>query len=135
MALIVENGTGVVNADCWADVTSCSAWAVSRYGSSLNGDTADKEAAIRRAVDYMNSLPWKGARTFARAQSLAWPRSGVVDGEGNAIGANEIPKEVIFAQHSLARAEFISVGVLTPSASRLGVKREKVDVIEVEYDT
>ena len=130
MALIVENGTNVANADCYADVAACSAWAVAYYGSSLNGNNADKEAAIRRAVAYLDSLPWKGARTYGRAQPLAWPRTGITE-----IGANEIPREVIFAQHVLARAEFQSPGVLTPSASRLGVKREKVDVLEVEYDT
>lgn len=136
MALTVETGANVQGADCYADVVACSAWAVAHFGQSLTGNTADKEAAIRRAVAYLDGLRWKGQRTYGRDQSLAWPRSGVTDCEGLAIASNVVPAELIFAQHVLARAEFQSPGILAPSVSLAGVnKREKVDVIEVEYDT
>jgi len=136
MALIIETGTNVAGADAYSSVADCSAWAVAYYGSALNGDTADKEAAIRRAVTYLDSLKWKGTRTYGRDQSLAWPRSGVTDCEGSAIASDEIPSELIFAQHVLARVEFQDEGALSPSVNLSGVvKREKVDVIEVEYDT
>ena len=136
MALIIEDGTGVSGADAYASVTACSAWAVDYFGHSLTGSTADKEAAIRRAVAYMDGLKWKGKRTYGRSQSLAWPREGVTDCEGLDIADDEIPDEVIFAQHVLARAEFQSPGVLSPSGALAQVvKREKVDVIEQEYDT
>jgi len=137
MALIIENGTGVAGADCYADVTACSAYATAYYGASLNGNNADKEAAIRRATAYLNRLAWKGTRTLGRAQSLAWPRTGVTDCEGLSIGANEIPTDIINAQHELARAEFQSAGVLTPSMSKATatVSSEKVDVIQITYDT
>lgn len=136
MALIVEDGSNVPGADCYADVAACSAWAVLYYGSALTGSNADKEAAIRRATAYLDGLKWKGQRTYGRSQSIAWPRDGVTDCEGNAIASNTIPPELIFAQHVLARAEFQSPGILSPSVS-LGavVKRERVDVIEQEFDT
>jgi hypothetical protein len=53
------------------------------------------------------------------------------------IGANEIPADLIAAQHELARAEFQSAGVLTPSLSKATatVASEKVDVIQITYDT
>lgn len=136
MALIIENGTGVAGAEAYADVTACSDWAVLFYGHALTGSNPGKEAAIRRAVAYMDGLAWKGARTFGRGQSLAWPRKDVIDCEGLSIGANDIPSEVIYAQHVFARAEFQSPGILSPSVN-LGavVRREKVDVIEQEFDT
>lgn len=136
MALVIENGSGLANAEAYSSVADCSAWASKYYGNALTGSDAGKEAAIRRAVAYMDGLRWKGASTTGRVQALAWPRSGVTDCEGLAIGANVIPAEVIFAQHVLARAEFQSPGVLSPSVT-LGavVKRERVDVIEAEYDT
>lgn len=136
MALVIENGTGLPNAEAYSSVADCSDWAVKYYGHSLTGSDADKEAAIRRAVAYMDGLRWKGTRTTGRVQALAWPRSGVPDCEGSTIAANSIPQEVIFAQHVLARAEFQSPGILSPSVTLGAVtKREKVDVIEVEYDT
>ncbi len=136
MALVIETGAGLANAEAYADVTACSAWATAYYGHSLAGSTEDKEAAIRRAVAYLDALSWKGNRAHGRSQALAWPRSGVTDYEGTSIASNTIPAEVIFAQHVLARAEFQSPGILTPSVN-LGavVKRNKVDVIEQEMDT
>lgn len=136
MALVIETGAGLPSAEAYSDVASCSAWATSYYGHALTGSTADKEAAIRRAVAYLDGLQWTGTRTTGRVQALAWPRTGVTDCEGNAIGANEIPQEVIFAQHVLARVEFQSPGILSPTLS-LGavVRRNKVDVIEQEFDT
>ena len=129
MALIIENGTGVANAQAWADVTSCITFATSYYGASLTGSTAEKEATILRTVNFMNSLNWLGDPTFGRAQELAWPRTGVDD-----IGVNEIPREVIKAQHILARAEHAAIGTLAPSGSSGGqVIKEKVDVIEITY--
>lgn len=136
MALIIEDGTNVAGADAYSSVADCSAWAVAYYGAALNGNTAGKEAAIRRAVAYLDGLKWKGVRTYGRDQSLAWPRNSVTDCEGSAIASDEIPAELIFAQHVLARVEFQSPGALSPSLNLSAVvKREKVDVIEVEYDT
>lgn len=137
MALTIEDGTGIAGADAYADVTACSAYAVNYYGSSLSGSPADKEAAIRRAAAYLSTLPWKGTRAHGRDQGLAWPRDGVTDCEGYPIASNVVPGEVVAAQHELARAEFQSPGVLTPSASKAKavVSMEKVDVIQVQYDT
>ena len=137
MALTVEDGTGVTGADCYADVTACSAYAVLYYGAALTGSSGDKEAAIRRATAYLDGLAWRGSRTNGRAQPLAWPRTSMVDCDGNDIASNEIPSELIIAQHELARAEFQSPGLLSPQGSLRDtmVRREKVDVIEVEYDT
>lgn len=136
MALVIETGAGLASAEAYASVADCSAWAVKYYGHALTGSEADKEAAIRRAVAYMDGLKWKGTRTHGRSQALAWPRDGVTDCEGDAIASDVIPPEVIFAQHVLARVEFQSPGALSPSVT-LGniVKRERVDVIEQEYDT
>lgn len=135
MALIVEDGSNVTGADCYASLDDCIAYAVAVYGSSLNGNTADKEAAIRRAVNYLDGIKWKGTRTNGRSQSLAWPRADMVDADGNDIANDEIPSELIKAQHELARAEFISPGVLSPQLSQrdAAVTSEKVGEISVSY--
>ena len=137
MALVIENGTGVSGADSYVTVAECEAYAIAYYGHSLTGSPADKEAALRRAVKYMDSLKWKGAKTFGRGQSLTWPRKDVTDCEGIAIADNEIPPEVIAAQHEFARAEFQSPGILSPQSSLRDsvVNMEKIDVIQVGYDT
>lgn len=129
MALIIENGTGVANADAWASADDCVLFGTAYFGSSLTGSIAEKEATIRRTVNFMNSLNWKGVPTYGRNQELAWPRTGVDD-----IAVGEIPREIIKAQHILARAEHTNTGALAPSGRDADqVISEKVDVIEVKY--
>jgi len=135
MALIIETGTGAANSQAYASAASYVTWATAYYGSAPTDTTAEIEGAILRSVGYLNTLKWHGARTNGRSQALAWPRSGVTDCEGNEIASDEIPAELIQAQHILTHAELASPGILSPSGGLAVVKREKVDVIEVEYDT
>ena len=110
MALIIENGTGVPNADSFITVTECSADAVAYFGSSLNGNNADKEAALRRAFTYMRALEWKDD---------LWPTFG-----------GTIPNVVKLAQSVFARAEFQKVNALSPTVTLRGNKvLNKVDAI------
>jgi hypothetical protein len=122
MALIIEDGTGVAGADSYVTVAECEAFAVKYYGASLAGSTANKEAALRRAALFMDSLPWKGHRTFGRNQGLAWPRKDVTDGEGQEISEGEIPEEIKDAQHIFARAEFQNPGILAPTITLTDAK-------------
>jgi hypothetical protein len=122
MALIIEDGTGVAGADSYVTVAECEAFAVKYYGASLAGSPANKEAALRRAALFMDSLPWKGHRTFGRNQGLAWPRKDVTDGEGQEISEGEIPEEIKDAQHIFARAEFQNPGILAPTITLTDAK-------------
>lgn len=122
MALIIEDGSGVPNAESYVTVAECEAFALAFFGQSLAGSPQAKESALRRAARFMDSLPWKGHRTFGRNQGLAWPRKDVTDGEGQEISEVEIPKEVIDAQHIFARAEFISPNILSPTVTLTDTK-------------
>jgi hypothetical protein len=117
MSLIIETGAGIPGADSYVTVAECEAFALAFFGQSLAGSAAAKESALRRAARFMDSLPWKGTRTFGRNQGLAWPRTGVTDAEGNEILETEIPEEVKDAQHIFARAEFISPNILSPTVT------------------
>lgn len=80
MALIVEDGTGLPNAESYISVADADAYLESR-GLSAWGplDVADKEKALRRATDYMSAYygsRWKGCRVTS-TQSLDWPRYDV----------------------------------------------------------
>lgn len=115
MALVIEDGSGVAGAEAYASVADCSAWAEKYYEQALARSTAEKEAAIRRAVGYLNGLSWLGHKTHGRDQALAWPRAWMTDADGYAIPADEVPVEVIEAQHILARAELQEPGCLAPN--------------------
>ncbi len=76
MSLIVEDGSGVVGAESYASVAQASSYHAAR-GSTAWDDVDDKEAALRKATDYMLQnyrLGWKGYRVNPE-QALDWPRS------------------------------------------------------------
>lgn len=135
MALIVENGTGLSNAESFVSVAEADAFFALYDATKWNGNTTDKEQALRRATAYLsNAINWGGLRTHGRAQALAFPRAGLFDKESYAIPINEIPIELKVACYHLAGVEFSNPNALNPSivlADR--VKREKIDALEVEY--
>lgn len=97
--------------------------------------TAAKEAALREATQYID-----GAYSFIGEQItsnvLAWPRSNVYILKGNFAGitydSSTIPPQVENACAELA-LEALS-NSLSPNEARGGaIKKEKVDVVEVEY--
>jgi len=135
MALIVETGTGAADSQAYANAAAYVAWETAYYGVAPTASTVVVEGSILRSMNYLNTLKWYGSRTNGRTQALAWPRSDVTDCEGNEIASDEIPAELIQAQHILTKAELTTPGILSPYGGLAAVKREKVDVIEVEYDT
>lgn len=129
MALVIEDGSGVPDADSYATAAQLAERAAA-YGWTLPPDVDAQEVLLRRAAVQMNALNWKGRRVSA-SQPLAWPRTGV-ELDGEYLPDTMIPGSIQYGQMALA-AE-IHADDLDPPEMRQGpVKREKVDVLEVEY--
>ena len=110
MALIIENGTGVANADSFITVAQFDSYGVEYFGAALSGSNTEKEAALRRAFAYMRALEWM-------------PDTWVTFG-------GTIPNVVKLAQSVFARAEFQKVNALSPTVTLRGNKvLNKVDAI------
>lgn len=124
MTLIIETGANVAGAEAYADAAAYVAWATAFNGAAPTATTTTTEAAIRRAVRYLDGLQWTGTKTHGRLQGLAWPRAYARDRDGLDIASNVIPPEVIEAQHMLTQAEIDAPGCLAPSVGGSG--REKV---------
>ncbi len=73
--MVVEDGTGLANADALISVAYADAYHAAR-GNAWSGTQPEKEQAIVRATDYMDAMDWAGER-LTDTQSLAWPRSGL----------------------------------------------------------
>jgi len=137
MPLTVEDGSGNPNADAFVSVTDCDAYCAAHGLTGWTGmtDTTLKENAIRRATGYLSfSLFWKGSRTHARAQALAWPRAGATDIEGWVISANALPVELVQACCEIAAREVVTPGFTSPDVTMTErVRLEKVGEITTEY--
>lgn len=84
-------------------------------------------------IDGLYGLRFSGVPTGGFAQERAWPRTGAT-AYGAAINPDVIPDAVVKASYFAAYQEAVTPGSLSPVATGAGqVKREKVDVIEVEY--
>lgn len=135
MTITVETGAIVTGANSYVSVADARTYVEAR-GDTFTADDAEAEILLLKAMDFLESLSnrFKG-ELVQRDQPLSWPRTGVVI-ENWSWNSDEIPRQVINAQLSLVRE--INAGIdpyNPPSNDVYPVKREKVDVIEVEYAT
>lgn len=112
--LIIQNNDGLPNADSYVSVDELQSYAEKR-GIVL---TINPEVALVRAMDYLSTKSFKG-EPMNSSQSTHFPVKGL-----------GVPEAIKRAQMMLA-IQADSQPLLAPVAN--GVKREKVDVVEVEY--
>jgi hypothetical protein len=125
MTIIVEDGTIVAGANSYVTEAELTAYATAR-GVTL---TAGTEQLLIESMDYIESQSFIGTKKTAD-QPLQWPREGVYI-DGYYVESDVIPNDLKTAQ--LATATAIDQGNGPQNVLSAAVKREKVDVIEVEY--
>lgn len=135
MTLIVEDGTGLADADALISLEYANAYHAER-GNVWTASSTEKEQAIRRASRFLSdSFIWDGLPKRPRVQSLAWPRTNVTDRDGYAVTANAVPPEIQRAVAEIALQEAATPGSMNPTYTPSGrVKSERVGDLAVEYD-
>jgi hypothetical protein len=142
MALIVENGTGLANAESYISVADATIYHNNHGNAAWAAIATDtiREQLLRKATDYMMAVyrqKWAGYR-YDSTQSLDWPRLYVPILD--VLSANQFPQYVDFnivptlisnACAELALKE--NSETLMSDVTQATIK-EKVDVIEIEYD-
>lgn len=116
MALIVEDGTGLLMADSYVDLETAEAYHASYGNVNWTGDETDKETALRRASRYIDAryrsrLP--GSRSLA-TQRLLWPRRNVLWDDGTAMAYDSLPTALVSAVCEAALLELQTPGTLNP---------------------
>jgi len=136
MTLIVEDGTGLAGAESYVSVADADAYHAGRDNTAWAAisTTALKEAALRRATDYLGGFAerWKGYR-LTETQALDFPRCNVPKpGTGGAsyYGSSEVPAPLVKACCELALRA--SAGDLSEDTGQ-EIIREKVGQLETEY--
>jgi hypothetical protein len=134
MALIVETGAIVADADSYVSIADADTYHTARGNSAWDAASdAQKEVALRVAATYLDcAYTWKGTRV-SDTQSLFWPRIGVVDCDGYAVSSIIVPYRVVNAQCELA-LRALSAPLLTDETPAQFVVSETVDVISVDYE-
>lgn len=138
MTLVVEDGSIVANANSYVSLDEANAYHASRGDAGWTGTDAVKEAAILRAMGWLESQPWvgrpyQGPVGASDGQRLQWPRVDVTL-SGHAWPWDEVHPGVQSALCEAALVELTDPGALSESFVP-GVKREKLGAIETEYFT
>lgn len=134
MSLITEDGTGKENAESFISVEDASIYHTLQGNAGwtvLASDTV-REQCLRRATNYMTTVyrdRWEGVR-YTEDQALDWPRAGVVR-DSWSVDIDEVPVEVA---HACAELALKSASDALQADLTQGVVKEKVGVIEVEYN-
>lgn len=129
MALIVEDGSLVANANSYVSVANFVSWADSR-GITYPA-LPELEQKILRAMDYIESLNFVGQK-HEETQSLQWPRDYVYI-DGYSVESDEIPPEVKKAVYEATKVEIDGDSRLT--ASERETTSEKIGDIAVTYSS
>lgn len=114
--IVTQTNDGLSTANSYATTAELSAYA-SQRGIVLN--SADLESLLFKSMDVLESKQYK-SEPIKADQSTKWPRMGL-----------GVPRDIKLAQIMLAINADSSIPITdTPTAA---VKKEKVDVVEVEY--
>jgi hypothetical protein len=136
MTIVVEDGTGKADAESYISVTDADTYHSNLGNTDWTGTTAVKEAALRKATNYLQQqfgTLWAGYRNTS-TQALDWPRSYVplTDLLVEEYFANDdVPTEIVNACASLA-LRALTEDLFTDESRR--VRMEKVDTLAVEYE-
>lgn len=144
MALIVEDGTGLANAESYISVAAADAYHASRGNAVWEDLDPDvKEQNLRRATDFIDahySEDWSGETTTLE-QALAWPRGYVprpvreTYPGGSAydpyLSDGAVPPQVAKATAILALK--VATGVILAPSSSPAVKQETIGPLTTIY--
>lgn len=123
MALVVEDGAGLADAESYVSVASADAYHVAHGNPAwAAADDSAKEIALRNATAYIDArYAFAGVQVVA-GQALEWPRTGF----GWPL------KRVTDATCELA-LRALAGPLYTDVAATGRIKSEKIDVLETEY--
>lgn len=129
MALIVENGSSLPNANSYISLVDARAYALT-IGLDLPVADQDCEAALLKAMPYIESFEYQGHKADIE-QALKFPRNQVYL-YGYLLSNDVIPDILKKAQVTASSLVYQGVDLL-PTISGQFVKRERVGPIETDY--
>ena len=134
--LIVEDGTGLVDADSYISLVDARAWALN-YGYTLPLDDTEADVKLRKGANYVDLFEgsFSGQR-LVDTQSLAWPRINAYKCAGQdqiCLPSDSVPLEIQYAQ--VIAASFYASGLdVRANDDGLAVNsKEVVGAVKVSY--
>ena len=122
--------------EVYGDVAAAEDYMVARLGSEawMCASANDRAKALVSATRMLERTSWQGDPTGVLGQVLAWPRTGLLDKEGDALDDQTVPQEVVDASFELALKLLEDAELQDQvSAESSNIKRLKAGSAEIEY--
>ena len=135
MAFVVEDGTGLPDANSYVDVAYADTYLADDFypGNWPTLDNGQKQSILVDASRTLDSIvAWRGVKTVDDS-GLRWPRRGVADRDGIRIGDNVIPKQLKEATIEMALSIMALDMSVDQDPNTSYLKRVKADDIEIEW--
>ena len=126
--IVVEDGSVVADANSYVSIADFKEFCNLR-GFDIPTTDAEIEALLHRGMDWLEALEFKG-RKKEQFHTVEFPRVDLYV-DGFIFPSNKIPQQIVKAQCYCAY--YSNTADLTPVSQGKETKKEKVDVIEVEY--
>ena len=130
MALVVEDGTGVANANSFVTEDEIIGYAAAR---GVTIDPAQVEVNATKAMDYFLTLCLLGEIAYPGVQFTVYPRRGLVEGDTDPDAVLTIPAMVKLAQMQLALDAANGIALVPSRNAEPALKRRKTGPLEREY--
>lgn len=139
MALIVEDGTGLQDANSYATMEFADQYNDEYGNEEWAAATIDeREEALRigtRDLDLIYGLRWKGRRK-TQYQALDWPRTGVYDADNYYVDENSVPLDIQRAAIELGLRHIQGLDIIPDiPGTGTGIKKKRVKAGPVEDET
>lgn len=133
ITLIVENGSGLSNANTYVSVEDVTSYAIDR-GVILSSNADSVAALLIKATDYVETFQCEFIGEKASStQSLSWPRIDAYVGDTLAYDNTTIPKTLKNAICQAVMAQNDGLALLPNYSSTEFVKKEVIGPITTEY--
>lgn len=114
-------------------------FAAALHATSFTGaSNLDQQRALVTATRMLDRQAWQGARAGS-PQELAFPRTGLVDVDGQPVDSASVPVQIVQATYELANSLLGDAAVQTDRDTGTNIKRErqrdKVAELETETET
>lgn len=135
MPLIVEDGSGVTNANSYGDLIGARAYAADR-GVVLSTDDDVVTSQMINAMDYLESKDYLGA-PISFTQPLSWPRKQLQYDPDTPVPEDVIPPQLVDAQYQLVIEQFNGIKIQPSTSGASGtagaIIEKRVDVLMTRY--
>ena len=133
MALVVETGVGLADADSFISLVDARAFAA-KFGITLPADDTAAEVALRQGCQYveLQQKCFSGSR-LTTTQALSWPRTGATNVYSFDYADGYMPKQLGFAQVYAAAEYAAGTDVRATDDGKAIASEEVTGAVAVSY--